>query len=148
MYDVPLGTMTGSWDTAVGIPDAKTGIPDMTFRYAQNCFVYDRHQWLNQGCVAIDENGGSLGIPLNEKGGGIFVLEWDPINIHMRTWVFSPHTKVPENLVDSIRTASEPDEADRVMPLPDSWPLPYGYFPLGTLIKLHLCVRCTGSIVI
>lgn len=24
MYDVPVGTMTGSWDTAVGIPDKKT----------------------------------------------------------------------------------------------------------------------------
>mmetsp|Transcript_20629 Transcript_20629/g.48932 ORF Transcript_20629/g.48932 Transcript_20629/m.48932 type:complete len:418 (-) Transcript_20629:601-1854(-) len=46
MYDVPLGTMTGSWDTAVGIPDRKTGIPDMTFREAKNCFVYDPHQWV------------------------------------------------------------------------------------------------------
>lgn len=36
--------MTGGWDTAQGIPDADTGVPDMTVRYAQNCFVYDRHQ--------------------------------------------------------------------------------------------------------
>jgi hypothetical protein len=132
MFDVPMGLMTGSWDTSVGIPDSKTGIPDMTFRYAQDCFVYNPHQWLNQGCVAIDQDGGSLGIPLNKKGGGIFVLEWDPINRLMRTWVFSPHTKVPENLVDTIRTAHQPDERDRIMPIPDEWPLPYGYFPIGT----------------
>ncbi|KAL3914642.1 MAG: hypothetical protein SGILL_006020, partial [Bacillariaceae sp.] len=126
MYDVPLGTMTGSWDTAVGIPDKKTGIPDMTFREAKNCFVYDPHQWLNQGCVAIDTDGGSLGAPLNEKGGGIFALEWDPVNRHIRTWVFSPHTKVPENLVKAIRTAADAVLENRVMPNPDEWPLPYG----------------------
>ena len=49
MDDVPPGAKTGSWDTAVGIPNRKTGVPDMTFRYAQNCFVYDPHQWINQG---------------------------------------------------------------------------------------------------
>ena len=53
MFDTPVGTMTGIWDTAVGIPDRKTGIPDMTSREAKNCFVYDPHQWLNQGCVSI-----------------------------------------------------------------------------------------------
>ncbi len=131
MNDVPMGTMSGIWDTAVGIPDKKTGIPDMTFREARNCFVYDPHQWLNQGCVAIDADGGSLGIPLNAKGGGIFALEWDPAYRHIRTWVFSPHTTVPENLVDAIRTASEESESDRIMPMPDEWPTPYGYFPIG-----------------
>ena len=131
MEDVPVGTMTGIWDTAVGIPNKKTGIPDMTFREARNCFVYDPHQWLNQGCVAIDVDGGSLGAPLNEKGGGIFALEWDPAYRHIRTWVFSPHTKVPENLVRAIRTASEESESDRVMPNPEEWSVPYGYFPIG-----------------
>lgn len=132
MYDVPVGTMTGIWDSAVGIPDKKTGVPDMTIREARNCFVYDPHQWLNQGCVAIDNKGGSLGIPLNEKGGGVFVLEWDPVNRHMRTWVFAPHADVPENLARAIQTAHEPVVENRVMPLPDEWSLPYGYFPLGT----------------
>jgi len=131
MFDVPGGTMTGTWDTAVGIPNRKTGIPDMTFREAKNCFVYDPHQWINQGCVAIDNDGGSLGIPLNDKGGGIFALEWDPVFRHIRTWVFSPHTTVPENLVKAIRTASEESESDRVMPNPEEWPLPYGYFPIS-----------------
>jgi Glycosyl hydrolases family 16 len=74
MYDIPLGTMTGGWDTAQGIPDAKTGIPDMTLRYAQNCFVYDPHQWLNQGCVAVNQHNDTLGQPLNDNNGGVFAL--------------------------------------------------------------------------
>ena len=80
-----------------------------------------------------------MGQPLNDKGGGIFALEWDPVNRHIRTWVFSPHTAVPENLVKSIRSAGEPNVEDRVMPNPDLWPLPYGYFPIdqGT--------NCEGS---
>lgn len=130
MDDIPLGTMTGEWDTATGIPNAKTGIPDKTVRYAQNCFVYDPHQWLNQGCVAGDIGGDSLGEPLNKKGGGIYALEWDPINTHIKTWVFTPHENAPENLVDAIRTASDPLE-ERVMPNPEQWPIPYGYFGIG-----------------
>lgn len=130
MFDSPGGTMTGTWDTAVGIPDRKTGIPDMTFREAKNCFVYDPHQWINQGCVAIDANKGSLGAPLNDKGGGVFVLEWDPVNRHIRTWAFTPHTTVPENLVQAIRTASSSID-NRIIPNPEEWPLPYGYFPIG-----------------
>jgi hypothetical protein len=130
MDDIPLGTMTGSWDTATGIPNAKTGIPDMTVRSAQSCFVYDQHQWLNQGCVAVDEVGDSLGEPLNKKGGGIYALEWDPINRHIRSWVFTPHENAPENLVDAIRTASDPIE-ERVIPDPELWPIPYGYFAIG-----------------
>eukprot|EP00934_Nitzschia_sp_Nitz4_P009340 Nitzschia sp. Nitz4//scaffold17_size182527//81430//83144//NITZ4_001852-RA/size182527-snap-gene-0.295-mRNA-1//-1//CDS//3329539334//9330//frame0 len=144
MYDVPLGTMTGTWDTAIGIPDKKTGIPDMTMREAKDCFVYDPHQWLNQGCVAIDTDGNSLGIPLNENGGGIFALEWDPVNRHMRTWVFTPHTKVPENLVEAIRTAQEPEEK-RVMPDPEEWPIPYGYFPIDNLTHPSLPLRELGD---
>ena len=130
MDDIPLGTMTGSWDTAQGIPDKKTGIPDMTLRYAQNCFVYDPRQWLNQGCVAVDEKDGTIGVPLNEKGGGVYALEWDPIFRHIRSWVFTPHESVPDNLVDTIRTASFPEDK-RVQPDPDQWPTPYGYFAIG-----------------
>jgi hypothetical protein len=130
MFDIPIGTMTGGWDTAQGIPNADTGIPDMTMRYAQNCFVYDQHQWLNQGCVAVDLEGGTIGGPLNAKGGGVYVLEWDPINTHIRSWVFTPHESMPLNLVDTIRTAHLPPEK-RVAPNPELWPLPYGYFTIG-----------------
>jgi len=131
MDDVPVGVRTGDWDTAIGIPDRKTGIPDMTIRYATNCFVYDPKQWLNQGCVAVDAEGGTLGQPVNQKGGAVYALEWDPINRHMRTWVFTPHTQVPDNLRKSIFTARNPDESKRVAPDPDTWPLPYGYFAIG-----------------
>ena len=86
-----------------------------------------------RGCVAVDTDGGSLGAPLNEKGGGVFVLEWDPVYRHIRTWVFTPHLEVPENLAQAIRTAKEPVLENRVMPDPDEWPLPYGYFPLGKI---------------
>jgi hypothetical protein len=133
MDDIPAGVMTGGWDTAQGIPDKKTGIPDMTLRYAQNCFVYDPHQWLNQGCVAVDKQNGTLGIPLNNRGGGVYALEWDPAYRHMRTWVFTPHKKVPDNLRDAIRTAELPAGQGRIMPDPELWPLPYGYFAIGKL---------------
>uniref|UniRef100_A0A6V2DPC9 GH16 domain-containing protein n=2 Tax=Ditylum brightwellii TaxID=49249 RepID=A0A6V2DPC9_9STRA len=131
MNDVPDHVKTGTWDTAVGVPDKKTGTPDMTFRYATNCFVYYPHQWLNQGCVAVDLEGGSLGIPLNKKGGGVYALEWDPVNGYIRSWVFSPHGTVPTNLRDSMRTASADVEEERVVPNPDLWGLPYGYFAIG-----------------
>jgi Glycosyl hydrolases family 16 len=130
MADIPLGTMTGGWDTAQGIPNGKTGIPDMTLRYARDCFVYNPHQWLNQGCVAVDTKGESLGEPLNRNGGGIFALEWDPINRHIRSWVFTPHTAAPENIIDAIRTASLADQ-ERILPDPDLWPIPYAYFAIG-----------------
>jgi len=133
MDDVPEGSKTGSWDTSVGIPNKKTGIPDMTFRYAQNCFVYDPHQWLNQGCVATDlkSEGRSLGMPLNANGGGVYALEWDPVNHHVRTWVFSPHGRVPSNLREAMRTATEEEEGKRVAPDTNQWGLPYGHFPIG-----------------
>ena len=131
MQDIPIGVMTGGWDTAQGIPNAKTGIPDMTLRYARDCFVYNPPQWLNQGCVAVNKSNGTLGQPLNDKGGGVYALEWDPINRHIRTWVFTPHTEVPDNLVDSIRTASFSVDK-RVVPDTSLWPIPYGYFAIGS----------------
>lgn len=133
MDDVAEGSKTGSWDTAVGIPNRKTGIPDMTFRFAQNCFVYDPHQWINQGCVATDlkMEGRSLGMPLNAQGGGVYALEWDPVNRHIRTWVFSPHGRVPRNLREALRTATDADLASRVAPDTNQWGLPYGHFPIG-----------------
>ena len=140
MDDVPEGTKTGSWDTAVGIPDRKTGLPDMTFRYAQNCFVYDPHQWINQGCVATDVKlaGRSLGVPLNANGGGVYALEWDPANRHIRTWVFSPHGRVPNNLRDALRTATDADPEMRVAPDTNLWGLPYGHFPIGKRVLSHI----------
>jgi len=135
MDDVPEGVKSGTWDPAVGIPDSKTGIPDMTLRDSNDCYVYSPKQWLNQGCVAVDEKSGSIGEPFNAKGGGVYVLEWDPFNKHIRSWVFSPHADVPDNLRDAITTAGNLDEIDRVSPNPDLWGLPYGYFPIGELYE-------------
>ena len=103
----------------------------MTVRDANDCFVYDPHQWLNQGCVAVSDQEGTIGEPLNEKGGGVFALEWDPINRHISSFVFTPHTAVPENLKETLRTASESDPDKRVRPDPRTWGLPYAYFPIG-----------------
>lgn len=73
-----------------------------------------------------------MGQPLNEKGGGVFALEWDPINKHIRSWVFTPHSKVPSNLRDALLTANnDPDQ--RVAPNTQEWGLPYGYFAIGKL---------------
>ena len=147
MDDVPEGSKTGSWDTSVGIPDRKTGIPDMTFRWAQNCFVYDPHQWINQGCVATDLKleGRSLGMPLNQNGGGVYALEWDPVNKHIRTWVFSPHGRVPSNLRDALRTATNTDVGSRVAPDTNQWGLPYGHFPIGTFDAFFLICISNAS---
>lgn len=136
MDDVPEGVKTGGWDSAVGIPDKKTGIPDMTMRSATNCFVYDPHQWINQGCVAVDKEGmgKSLGDPLNKRGGGVFALEWDPINRHIRTWVFTPHINVPDNLQQAMESSGFSPET-QIAPDPEMWPLPYGYFPIGTTTR-------------
>eukprot|EP00586_Coscinodiscus_wailesii_P010278 CAMPEP_0172498058 /NCGR_PEP_ID=MMETSP1066-20121228/108848_1 /TAXON_ID=671091 /ORGANISM="Coscinodiscus wailesii, Strain CCMP2513" /LENGTH=578 /DNA_ID=CAMNT_0013271175 /DNA_START=37 /DNA_END=1770 /DNA_ORIENTATION=+ len=158
MDDVPQGVRTGTWDTAVGIPDRKTGVPDMTMRYATDCFVYNPHQWLNQGCVAVDDVDGQIGEPFNANGGGVYALEWDPINRHIRSWVFTPHAAVPDNLKEAIRTNGMPVE-DRVDPKPNEWGLPYGYFAVGDdtscpsshfknmrlVINLALCGSVSGN---
>ncbi len=71
MFDVPLGTKTGYWDTAEGVPK-QNGDIDYNSYEARNCWVYGPHQWLNQGCVAISDDDESIGTPLNKKGGGVF----------------------------------------------------------------------------
>ena len=109
----------------------KNGDLDMTIREANDCYVYNPHQWLNQGCVAVSDQEGTIGEPLNKKGGGVFALEWDPINKHISSFVFTPHGKVPENLREVLRTASETNHAKRVRPDPKKWGLPYAYFPIG-----------------
>jgi len=122
---------SGGWDIAVGIPDPDTGEPDMTLRNATNCFVYAPHQWTNQGCVAVDLGDGTLGNAVNDKGGAVYALEWDPSKGHIRTWVFSPHSNVPENLRQSMVTSRNEEQSERVMPDPTTWSVPYGYFAIG-----------------
>ena len=131
MEDAPRGRMTGDWDFAQGVPNTYTGLPDMTKRPARDCFAFAKDQWLNQGCAVTATEGGTIGAPLNAKGGGVYALEWDPVNQHIRTWVFTPHVRVPKNLVKALRTAHLPPK-DRIAPNPEEWPLPYGYFPIGS----------------
>lgn len=124
--------MTGDWDIAVGVPDSVTGKPDMIPRKSTDCFVYDKHQWLNQGCVAVDKTKGRIGVPFNGHGGGVYALEWDPDNRHIRSWVWTPHEGVPQNVRDAIRTSSTLLHGEKkVVPNPDTWGLPFGYFSIG-----------------
>lgn len=126
---VPDYERTGIWDTATGIPDTFTGNPDNFTRVvADNCWNMAPHQWGNQGCVAVNTDNATLGDPLNKQGGGTFVLEWDPANGYIKSWVF-PRTAVPDNLYASIHTASSGE--GRVIPQPEKWGLPYGYFAIG-----------------
>lgn len=128
---VPDYAKTGTWDRATGIPDTFTGKLNFeTDKEADDCWNMAAHQWGNQGCVAIDDQEGSIGQPLNEKGGGVYVLEWDPANRYIKSWSFSRDT-VPSNLRKSMDTASETTQNNRVMPDPNEWGLPYAYFAIG-----------------
>jgi hypothetical protein len=106
-------------------------MPDnRTQKEADNCWEFAAHQWYNQGCVAVSSEEGTLGTAFNNNGGGFYVLEWDPENRYIKSWVFS-RSNVPPNLLDvleshssSHRTAVEID--------PDQWGvLPYAYFAIG-----------------
>jgi hypothetical protein len=87
------------------------------------------HQWENEGCTVVHERNDTLGEPVNANGGGIYVLEWDPVGRYregpygmggyIKSWVFSP--SVPQNLRDAIDTAGLEDPSDRVVPDPDTW---------------------------
>lgn len=133
MYNqVPEYVKNGTWEWSTGVPDRWTGVPDTkTIKPTDNCWVNAPHQWQNQGCVAVSNSNDTLGGPLNKKGGGVFVLEWDPDNAYIRSWVFTPHKKVPENLVQAMATAEENDHSLRVEPNSTAWGLPYAYFPIG-----------------
>ena len=80
-----------------------------------------------------DSDRGTLGVPVNDRGGGVYALEWDPVGRHIRTWVFSPGESAPENLLEAMRTAKGGSDVgeERIAPNPDRWGLPYGYFPIG-----------------
>lgn len=130
MDDIPWGVHNGGFDLASGIPDAVTGVPDKTVRESNNCYAYAPHQWLNQGCVLVNNKTGTIGEPFNAGGGGIYALEWDPANRHIRSWVFNPHSDIPNNLKNALKAVRSGDE-DGVVPDPNSWGLPFGYFPIG-----------------
>lgn len=116
-----------------GIPNTFTGMPDnRTQKEADNCWEFAAHQWYNQGCVAVSSEEGSLGSSFNDKGGGVYVLEWDPENRYIKSWVFS-RSNIPQNLLDVIETQSSSNRTmDKVDPIPEEWGiLPYAYFAIG-----------------
>ena len=135
---VPAWKKTGEWDRATGLPDTFTGVMDFnTSKPADDCWEMAPHQWFNQGCVLINDGEGTIGQPLNAKGGGVFVLEWDPYKENaIRSWVFPAHAALPTNLEQAIRTASSSNDVSSpssqvVIPNPDEWGLPYAYFAVG-----------------
>ena len=130
---VPAWSKTGHWDWATGLPDTYTGEMDFNMsKPADDCWVMAPHQWANQGCVAVNSDEISLGGPLNAAGGGIYALEWDPDKEHaIRSWVFPSRGNVPPNLREAIQTANSKDKSMRVVPDPNEWGLPYGYFAIG-----------------
>jgi hypothetical protein len=126
---VPPWAKTGEWERVTGIPDTFTGEPDLqTSKPADNCWVMAPHQWANEGCTAVSDRNDTIGAPVNKNGGGLYVLEWDPHQRFMKSWVFSPD--VPQNLQDALATAGA-EAPDRVLPDPASWGLPYAYFAIG-----------------
>jgi hypothetical protein len=86
--------------------------------------------------VAVSSQNGTIGQAMNDIGGGMYVLEWDPHKGYIRSWVF-PRGQVPSNLQQSIITArnnnnSNNNNNNMVVPDPSTWGvLPYAYFAIG-----------------
>ena len=63
---------------------------------------------------------------MNAVGGGVYVLEWDPANGYILSWVF-PRGQIPTNLQDSIDTASSAERGQEQLcacPDPSTWDCP------------------------
>lgn len=133
---VPPYSHTGYWDRATGIPNTWTGLPDVnTSVPADNCWVMAPHQWANQGCVAIADDDATIGQPFNDRGGGVYALEWDPTNGYIKSWVFPADAGYPDNLQATLWSAHAARDAtlenDVFQPNPNEWGIPYAYFAIG-----------------
>ena len=115
MDDDASNMMTGFWDPKGGNEDFGTGADPSSLRTeVENCYATSsREKRFGEGCTAVDDHNDTSGHPLNAKGGGVYVLEWDPTNSVIRSWVFSPHAVVPSNLKDAMRTAGRKDQKER-----------------------------------
>lgn len=131
---------TGHWERITGIPDHFTGELDFeTNKGADNCDWEAPHQWYNEGCTFVHDRDDTIGGPVNAIGGGLYVLEWDPVGRYhesgvdmgfIKAWVFTDD--IPQNLNDVIATAGLEDASQRVMPWPESWnTTPYAYYTIG-----------------
>lgn len=116
---------------SAGIPDTFTGQPNFDIaKPADNCWVMAQHQWANEGCTAVSDRNDTIGGPVNEAGGGVYALEWDPENHYIKSWFFH-RNELPGNLKQSIETANLSKASERTMPDTHSWGLPYAYFAIG-----------------
>ena len=126
---VPDWEHTGVWDRSTGLPDTYTGFPDFeTSVPADDCWAMAPHRWANQGCVMMSQEEGTIGEGFNQNGGGVYILEWDPANRYIRSWVFG--TELPANLQEALSTAALPKH-QQVAPDSDTWGTPYAYFAIG-----------------
>jgi hypothetical protein len=128
---IPRWNWSGQWDIATGLPDTFTGQPNIINRVeADDCYVLAPHQWANQGCVAVSPQNGTIGQAMNDIGGGVYVLEWDPTFGYIRSWVF-PKGHVPINLQQIMKNAhnknKKDDSHDSTMAVPD--PSTWGVLP-------------------
>eukprot|EP00128_Syssomonas_multiformis_P011892 Colp12_sorted_trinity150504_noHs@23463 len=99
--------------TNAGCNMATEGVDSFTGHWATstNCNVYETG---NVGCGIMGPSG-SLGLPFNKNGGGVYATEWTTEFI--RVWFF-PRNEIPENV-----TSGTPD--------PSAWGKPVAYFSLG-----------------
>jgi hypothetical protein len=88
---------TGFWEESMPIPDwyYEAGLPirrpqqkEQQNNLANDCWVMMPYDWANQGCVINSNIQNSVGKQRNTLGGGIYVMEWDPINGYIKGWVF------------------------------------------------------------
>jgi hypothetical protein len=121
---------TGIWDNATQIPKAISGDSNnISIVESDNCWVKAPHQWRNQGCVDVSSENGTIGAPLDKDGGGVYVLEWDPVHGYIKSWIFK-RSRIPANLKAAIQTAGQKAKF-RSAPEPDHWERPYAYFAIG-----------------
>jgi hypothetical protein len=138
-HHVSSSQRTGSWERVTGIADPMTGeIDSLTNVPADNCQRDASHQRPNQGCVTVNDQQVN-GKEFNQQGGGVYVLEWDPINGYIQAWVFD-RSKIPDDLQQSMNSATQLQQQRQqgnkdntlVQIDPISWNvLPYAYYPMG-----------------
>ena len=133
---VPRWAWTGAWDTATGLPDTYTG--ELNFENtleADNCWTLTPHQWFNQGCVAVNSYNNTIGTGINGNGGAVYVLDWDPYNGYIKSWVFPKSNTeenggIPTNLQQVLHnhpnSNSNKNTNTDIRPNPALWPIPYG----------------------
>jgi hypothetical protein len=111
---------TGRWDVAtMHTSNTTTNIP------TTNCYNHASYQHMNEGCITTPADDTSN---LGDVDGGIFVLQWDPLNEYITSWVFSK-ADLPINLQHTIDDTS--DATPAVYPDPTTWGVPYAYYPVG-----------------